>query len=183
MQAFILVAFGRHETCYPGDGFGLVVLEFLDGIVEEDENDGKEDDVCDDDQNNDDAPPLKLYDATHTSVCLSRGHGPDAVGVRRPSGSFGRHGIVREGGEIDFDAVAKGRELDDDGKTGEYQQRDPEIRQTVFVVDVAGLAEAEGDAAEDQKEDESDDGNTPAENLGEPHVVPSHYQLPADLQM
>lgn len=152
-------------------------------VVLEDENDGKEDNVDDDDEHNSNATPLQRDDATHPTVGLTRRHGPNALRVRRQSGTLCRSGVVGERRQIHLDTVPECRKLENNGESGKDEQRDPKVGQAVLMVDMASRAKPKRDSTGDESDNDTNERNAPADNLGEPHEVPAYHDLPANLEM
>lgn len=183
IETVCLVPTILEETQNPVFGELGIIGDLLNSVVLENKDDREKDDVRDDDKHNGDATPLQLNDSLDTAVGLLGCHGADALGVRRKTRPFGGRTTIGKRGQIHLDAVSKGRELQDDGETGKNQERDPESRQAVLVVDMASWAETERHSTEDQSDDDTDGRNAPTGDLREPHEVSSHHKLPADLQM
>lgn len=182
-QAGCLLATIQKQAADPFTRDALVALDRLDRVVLEDEDNGEEDNVADNNEHNCNSSPLQLDDASDAPVGLLRGHGADAVGVRGEARALGRSAVISERSEVNFDAIPKCGELDDDGQACKDKQRNPEIRKTVLVVNVAGGSEPERHSTEDDSADHTNDGNTPAGSLREPHKVATNDDLPADLQV
>lgn len=159
------------------------MLDLLDSVILEDEHNREEDDVGDNDEYNGNASPLQRDDTSYAAVGLLWRHGADAVGVGGKVGALSRGAVVGKRGEINLDAVAECRELDDDSEARKHEQRDPEVSEAVSMVDVTRLPESEGHAAQEEGEDNADSGKAPADSLREPHEVPPDNQLPANLQV
>ena len=97
--------------------------------------------------------------------------------------AIGRGRAVGKRREIYLDAVTKGSHLDNECDTREHEQRDPEVRQAVIVVDVAGVSKTEGDSAEDQSDGQDNCWYSPACSKGSPHEAIPQGHLPTDLQV
>lgn len=165
VETLVLVSVVGEKACNPARSDGLVVLNRLHRVVLEDEDNGEEDNVDDDDKHDGDSAPLQLDDAPDTAVSLTRCHGSDALCVRWQTGPFRRGGIVGKRSEIYLDAVTKGRKLKNDRQARKDQQGNPQIRQTVLMVDMAGRAKPKGDSAGDEGDNDTDGWDAPADCL------------------
>lgn len=183
VKALVLVALVRGQAQQPGRGLGRVGADGGHGVVLEDKDNAEEDDVRHNNKNNSDTAPLQLDDAAHAAVGLAGCHGADAVAVGGQARVLGRSRVVVERGQVDLDAVAKRDQLHNNRHAGKDEQRDPQVGQAVVVVDVAGGTEAEGDAAKDDCQHSTKDGDAPAGGVRHPHEAAADDDLPANLQV
>lgn len=69
------------------------------------EDDREEDDISDYDEDDGDAAPLEFEDSANATVGLARGEGSNGGGVGGKSGAVCCGGVVKEGFDVDVDAV------------------------------------------------------------------------------
>ena len=174
---------GNEEAYDPVFCQSRVVRNGLNDVVLEDENHREEDDIGNDDQYNSNSTPLESDDAADSSINLSWVHGLNALCVSGQAGTLRRGAIIRQGCQVDLDAVPKGSESDDDSQSSKEQKRNPEVSQAVRVIDMACLAKTERDTTEDEGQDDSQNGDSPTSCLGKNHEVLANENLPANLKM
>lgn len=108
-------------------------------IVHHDEDNREEYDIDDDDDDDGDTPPLKFHNSSNSAIGLPWGEGNNTARIRRKRRTVGGAAAISKRGQIDLYAVSERGELDDDSQTTKYEKRNPKVRKTVRVVDMAGF--------------------------------------------